>query len=402
MKTIYCLALIGILILVSCNNPSPSKTSDIKTQKAIELPYIIDLEKNLNNIKPIPLSNIGQELEYIPLETGLKSLLGRIRRIEFSDHYIFISDFYKLLQFDRKGKFIRQIGAVGRGPGEYIYVMGFCIYENRNMIYIADYANHLIKEFDFDGKFIRTFKITFGSEQFLVKDTNELIFHLYNGTNLNANSDYSLFITDFEGTPLIKIRKYLLRKSKSGLSIGVTPMFFFKSKFRFMEYGVDTLYTLKDEKFEPYAIFNLGKMKMDPDPSIPIQNSEKDEMFNRLKQRLWIRDILENEQNLFLKLDFGLSDSSKYSVFNKLTGETIFLENNGFLNNVDGGLKFWPKYVYNDSILVDYCDAFALLSQIRRGNSEDLKKKFGNNFLQLVKIGSELDETSNPVLMILK
>jgi hypothetical protein len=401
MKTKYFILLIVTLILVSCDNTRKSKKVDKTTIEHSLLPYSIDLEKNLNNIKPIPLSDIGKELEYIPLETGSKSLLGRIRRIEFSDHFIFISDFYKLLQFDRKGKFIRQIGAVGRGPGEYIYVMGFCIDENRNIIYIADYANHLIKEFDFDGKFIRSFKITFGSEQFLVKDTNELIFHLYNGTNLNADSDYSLYITDFEGTSLNKIRKHLVRKSKSGLSIGVTPMFFFNSKFRFMEYGVDTLYTLKDEKLEQYAIFNLGKMKMNPDPSIPIQNPEKDEMFNKLKQKLWIRDILENKRNLLIKLDFGLSDSSIFGVYDKLTNETTFLKDNGFVNDVDGGLTFWPKYIYNDSILVDYSDASGVLGHIRSVNSAEQKQKYGDKYVQFEKLYRAMDEMSNPVLIIL-
>jgi hypothetical protein len=44
-------------------------------------------------------------------------MIQEISRIEFSDEYIFIKDFKKLLQCDRSGKFIRKIGAEGAKTG---------------------------------------------------------------------------------------------------------------------------------------------------------------------------------------------------------------------------------------------------------------------------------------------
>lgn len=400
MKKAKIYLLISFLVIVSCKHTNTLKIDIEKTEKVVELPYFIDLEKNLNKIKPITLSSIGKELEYIPLETNANSLLRNIYQIVFSDSYIFISDFNKLLQFDRNGKFVRQVGANGRGPGEYINVSGFCIDEKKETVYIIAWGIHTVLEFGFNGKFIRSFNKSFESLQFLVNDTNSFVFRLE--TKVTNDYGFKLYLTDLKGTPLVKIKNYSRRTSKPALILSITPMYFFNDNIQFMQFGVDTLYTLKNEKLEPYAIFNLGKMKMDPDPMIPSQNLGKDDAFDQLKQKLWINKISENVQYLFLGLNYGFSDSSTTCIINKLTLETSFLEDNSFKNDIDGAINFWPKYVYNDSILVDYCEAYVLLNYIHSWDTGERKRMYGDKYLQLEKLGNELKETSNPVLIILK
>jgi hypothetical protein len=82
--------------------------------------------------------------------------------------------------------------------------------------------------------------------------------------------------------------------------------------------------------------------------------------------------------------------------------ETSFLENNGFFNDLDGGIPFWPRYVYNDNTLVDYIDAFKLLkriNEIQDSNSQDKEAKIPQ---QLEMLSKQLTENSNPVLIVLK
>ena len=390
MKQVLFYLLIGSLFISACNNTSPKPNTKNKTVSVI-LPYKVDIETTVNNVKTVPLSTIGKEIEYIPLETNTKSLIKRIVKIEFSKNYIFISDFDRLTQFDRKGKFIRQVGANGRGPGEYIYVMEFCIDENLERIVIKDYGNSLIKVFDFEGQYIKSFKLPFESTNFLVKDTNSILFHLANIADKTKDSNYSLSLTDFYGTPDIKIRKYPVRKNS--LNIGKMPLYYFIDSIRFMEFGVDTLYTLKNNKLEPYVIFNLGNVKMDPDPNIPIRNPERNVMLDQLIKKLWICDILENKEYVFIKLKCGLSDSSKISVFNKHTLETSFLDRNGFINDLDKGITFWPRYIYHDSILVDYQDAYKFLEIIKSNN-----QIVGYEGI----LSKGLTETSNPVVIVVK
>ena len=39
--------------------------------------------------------------------------------IPFAEGHLFVCDYNKLLQFTPEGKFVRQIGKAGQGPGEY-------------------------------------------------------------------------------------------------------------------------------------------------------------------------------------------------------------------------------------------------------------------------------------------
>jgi hypothetical protein len=90
-----------------------------------------------------------------------------------------------------------------------------------------------------------------------------------------------------------------------------------------------------------------------------------------------------------------------YGVFNKQTLETIFLQDKAFINDLDGGMPFWPKYIYNDSTLVDYTDAYKILQAIDEQRSKAKNKKERNMSELLEMLGRQLDENSNPVLMVI-
>jgi hypothetical protein len=399
MKTNYLLPLIVIIFLVSCNNPKLSKAIDIKTQNSIELPYNIDLENNIDVDKSVPLSTMGKELEYIPLETTKSSMLTKINRIELSADFIFISDFNKLLQFDRKGKFIRQVGSNGRGPGEYIYVLDFCIDEKGKKVYVIAWGINDILEYDFVEKFIgKSSTLPFNSKQVFVNDSSGFVFHIWDAPDTTIASKNNLYITDPKFNILFKIKRHFIRNSNLG--IGTTPMYFYNGSLRFEQFGVDTLYTVKKDKLEPYAIFNLGQIKMDPNVIFPRPGSLQ-EISDQLKDKLWINDVKENKNFLFIKLEYGLSDSSKNLIFNKQTSEIASLENNGFTNDIDGGIPFWPDYIYSDSILVDYYDANSFLNKIGKVDSEQQKVKYGDKYIQVEKLANILDKLANPVLTIL-
>ena len=259
MKTIYFLSLIGFL-LFSCDNSRTTNAVDLDIKNIKGPPYNIELEKNLHNLKSVPLSFIGKDLKYIPLETTNSSVLERIKGIKLSGEYIFISDFNKLLQFDREGKFIRQIGSNGKGPGEYIYVSDFCLDEERKKVYILAWGINAILEFDFRGKFIgRSSKLPFNSSQVLVNDSSGFVFHVSDPPTNTNDSKNNLSFTDFECNSLFDIKRHFIRNSN--FLVGRTTLYFSDGLLRFQQFGVDTLYTVKKEIMEPYAIFKLGLLK---------------------------------------------------------------------------------------------------------------------------------------------
>ena len=53
----------------------------IKDKSNNVIPYYIDIEKNINNIKSVNLSEIGSSLEYIPLETSTDLIIGSLNKV---------------------------------------------------------------------------------------------------------------------------------------------------------------------------------------------------------------------------------------------------------------------------------------------------------------------------------
>jgi hypothetical protein len=376
--------LLGMIIITSCNNSKNPNSADNKVVKSIDLPYLIDIEQNLEATKAVPLSSIGKELEYIPLETNPECMIQKIQHISFSEDFIFIADYTKILQFDRKGKFLRQIGANGRGPGEYSGITGFCIDQKNKKVFVNQCNSGCeILEYDFNGAFIKSFNQPWRSYQFIVYDTTGIIFHLTHDNDSTVYSKYNFYITDHEFTPIHKIKRNFIRKSN--IAARKIPLYYFNNILHFKQYTVDTLYTLENEKPKPYAIYRLGKSKLNPNIMFDGRNPNVAEMIKEIKNYFEISKILENENYLFTNIAFGVADSSKYCIFNKKSNETTIIQDVGFKNDIDGGIRFWPEYIYNDTILVDYVDAFNLLKKIIPA---DLR--------------SRISETSNPVLMILK
>lgn len=353
-----------------------------------DLPYILDIKNNIKNLKVANLSSIGKELSYIPLETSPQCLIQQIDKILFSDSYIFINDGRKrLLQFDKNGKFIKQIGSQGRGPKEYYYMMDFCLDETSKEIFIISDRNKL-SVFDFDGIFKNSYKLTFRPSQIVKKDQNSLMYHL---ANVPGKNDPSWIITNKQGVLSTIILNNIKRLNQPGFIVLYTPLFLFNKTVHFMEFGIDTLYYFKDTQRKPYAVFFLGDFKMDTDPLIS-PSSIKDE---KLLNKFWVESILETSEFLFIKFNRGITNGKICGVYNKKTNTVTFLKDDAFRNDLDGGVLFWPKQIMNDNILIDYIDAFDLL----KPQPGTLIKKESARLSTLKK---KLTETSNPVLIILK
>jgi hypothetical protein len=343
------------------------------------IPFSIDIKKNFKNFETINLSEIGKEISYLPLETSSLCLIEVIEKVLLSKSFIFINDAQKrLLQFDRTGKFIRQIGSKGRGPEEYLYVYDFCINELTSEIYIFGYDKMVI--FSFDGKFKKANKLSFRIADAILLNNTSLMFHLPNAPGRSYFNVYSWIITDMQGTPIQRFKNHVMRVNNVGVS--KTPIYVFEGSARFMEHGIDTLYYFKDAIKSPYVLFSFGDLKMDPDPLISPENAKVNE---GLKNKISIWTILENEEFLFFKFSKGGSNNALFAIYRKKTEEFTFLKDDVFKNDLNGGGKFWPKQITDNKILIDYVDAFTFL---KSDASKKLKYK--------------LTETSNPVIIFLK
>ena len=388
--------LIAHLLALSIFLIRPNQEWSVPSSNKLNPPYLINIQKNIGNIKLMNLSDICKNIIYIPLETKQESLISEIDALEFSNSYIFVSDYKKLLQFDSNGKFIRKIGNQGRGPQEYLNIYNFCIDENAEEIYVLNQNGFLI--FDFDGKFKKSYKLTFRPAQMILKDEISIMFHFYNISSPKIDNTISWVITNNQGIILQSFKNTLRRYNQPGISIGRTPFYKFGDSVHFMEFAVDTLYYLDGTQKIPYAVFYLGNLKMDPDPLITY--AAREEVSKRLRDKFYIHLARENKSFIFIDLAKGLSNSHLNLIFNKTTYETFVLKDNGFQNNLDGGISFWPRYVFNDNMLVSYVEAFDLLKGIKQIQSDKSKAKAMSK--QLVSLSKTITGESNPVLIVVK
>ncbi len=94
-----------------------------------------------------------------------------------------------------------------------------------------------------------------------------------------------MIILDSVGNTLTKIKNHH-RLTGKGIVILNTPMYYFMNTIRILEPEVDTLNIVKQDTIESYAIFNLGKMRMEPHPDLSLAENEEREALNRLKEKL--------------------------------------------------------------------------------------------------------------------
>lgn len=101
---------------------------------------------------------------FLPSEdvTGNYSLYqANAIKIDHDDN-VFILDAgnNRIMKYDKKGKFLQQIGRVGQGPGELLDPINFDI-DDEGTIYVWNYGNSRIEIFDGNGNYIHSFKILF-------------------------------------------------------------------------------------------------------------------------------------------------------------------------------------------------------------------------------------------------
>jgi len=137
--------------------------------------YSIDLDREKE--ASAPLSSLYKSVRTIILETGDDCMIGRISAIQVFDNHIFILDSRvakSLFVFDSKGKFIRKIGNIGQGPGEYVEVQDFTLDTESCMIYLYD-ARNRVHTYQFDGTYLNSITMD-------APDSQSMFIQYYNGS----------------------------------------------------------------------------------------------------------------------------------------------------------------------------------------------------------------------------
>jgi hypothetical protein len=137
--------IVAILLAMSCSNNKGN--SDL-----LVIPVDID------TANPAPLSEIAEEINAVELELTDESLLSKVQQVLLSDEFIIVLNNnrgdYKILLFDNKGKFIRQIASKGQGPGEYTGIIKNIALDSNNKRLFINTRTKIIC-YGLEGNFIK-------------------------------------------------------------------------------------------------------------------------------------------------------------------------------------------------------------------------------------------------------
>ena len=380
-------------------------------QSFCQIKYQINLADNFNKKSTIKLSSVANRIKYIPLETNPDCILGRDYKVELTEKYIFIFDYLNLYRFSITGKFLNKIGYKGRGPGEYMRLgAGFAIDDIQKEVFLLDFERKKILVYKYDGTFLRDLKLQFIG-QFISHINRKYIIHNNMFYNFFANNKptFELEVIDFEGNQINQFESTLDRNKKYGLLL-YPPHFFQYYNLTYYKTPLnDTIFCFASPREKnPYAIVSTGKYKRD----------EKDSDFRAgefvtNERSIVVVSVEENNQYVFV---IYVKGEEYRFVYNKNTkeGTNVYIglknliENKreanytkGLVNDLDGGFPFWPRKIQNDSILIDYRDAyeFKFLDDNWFRGKEILNK---NQMEKLKKFSKTIDEMGNPVIIIAK
>jgi len=167
---------ICFFLFTMCQNGKNERKTD-RTIKPDSL-IVINIDK-LNFERPILFSSVFQNIKILALETKEDCLIGKINQLEMSDDTLFILDSYSakaLFLFDNNGKYLKKIGKIGKGPGEYSHISSFSLDLKKRQIQILDPQQQKIIIFSTQGKLINEIKLSGNMLPIQIATQDELIY----------------------------------------------------------------------------------------------------------------------------------------------------------------------------------------------------------------------------------
>jgi len=208
-------------------------------------------EKSVNIVVnpnvPMAAGDFIEACKEIRLSNSDSCLISNIKGVRMSDDYIALLSSGQIFLFDSSGIFLRRIGGVGHGRGEYISVSDFHLYEDKVLV-LSTYQNALL-EYAVDGTYVRTHVLDDKYHRFQVLDGRSVVFASENSNDTHSNFVWYDLTTDkVSGSSAYFKNNESLVLSEFNAFVGKKEHLFVCSPFDY------TVYSLKGVGQEPEAV----------------------------------------------------------------------------------------------------------------------------------------------------
>ncbi|GHT21128.1 hypothetical protein FACS189430_00660 [Bacteroidia bacterium] len=355
-------------------------------QRDTKLVKTLDIQSAFTNRRNISLSDIASDIEYVQLETNDNSLIGSIGKVILFNQTFIIYDQQteRILMFDNKGKFLRQIGSKGKGPGEFLQVSDFTVAECDSTICILDDMQQRFLKYGTNGKLV--YGKTLESNPDKLSFLDEALIVQYNFPDFVPNQQYSLSIYDQN----MQVSHRLLNHASEKITANVANIMASHSR-SFFNYVNDTL-TFWECRYDTIYQITKGNeikrkyyLQYSNKPS-PINGFNYDKMSD-INEIDWLR---ETTQYLFIKSTYKSDYLS--IIFFKDADVGVSLKDGSFINDIDSGILFFPEGVAASDVLYKTFSVFEMKTEWEKN-----KRKIPDS---LQKIFDNTQYLDNPCLML--
>jgi len=396
------------IIVLSCGtgrqNPEPVKEYN-RNQF-----FIVNYEEILDQPTEVKLSEIANDVCYVRLETADNCLLHTYADFFFTDDFIFVDNVYYILQFTRDGKFIKQIGKQGRGPGEIGIIRMLSVIDSEKLLIAQTNWARKLYYFNYDGEFLKSLTVPDVRSIRILPDHRQLFYD----TPVWGMEKYVFLLRNIDGDTLSVVNNHYKWENQIGYSSSVgyhlfTP-FYETAGTTSMKYMYnDTVYHIMNDSIIQEYLLNMGKYKLPDENRIEVSGGGF-ELFKEKSKGYRFAVSMEANEKIYIASE-EYSDSKEQHQWNMIYDRRsgagkLVVDSQGYpgklINDIDGGSDFWPRGKVNDSTLY----VPILPHQITgKKNSEKFAKNEAMNYQgkrQFLEMIGSLDENDNPVLMIVK
>lgn len=310
----------------------------LQCQKEKQLQQI---DVDIKSISTVNLSEIAKNSTSVILETNDSCLLSTITDVVSAGNYYFVLS-SNIYQFDKKGKFVRQVGRQGKGPSEYLYINAITADETNGILYVATGQQLLC--FDFNGALLKEMAYRKFVEN--MECSNDELLVIASKMAIKQNEGYRNETKLYRLNRELKCNDSILVKSvnfKSASGV-LFPQANYISDLRnqrFLYFPVllpetvlrDTLYEIKDNQLHPSLRLNID--------GVIVKGDTKN---------LSVMNIYRSSRYLFL--EYALKDGPRFFCADLKINRTMNMRD-GFTDDLDhtGIAKLRPLNLKSDLML---------------------------------------------------
>ena len=369
-------------------------------------PTFVNLEEALGNEREFLLSELATDIRHVQLETREDVLISS-RGSFTGDPVIMTPEGFLLITqnksplhiFDSEGRFIRRIGSIGRGPGEYStgYFTVYC--SELRHIYIKNSYGGDILEFDWEGNLVKKFRAEADLLNFQIieeglflgalsvfpqHDTLGYNYILFNdqGETVKSITVDGNAVVDLAPPGSAHVQGYIMTplfgKGEKGININTLRN--------------DTIFTV-DKKGNLYYSLTWDKGRYTPDFPMHMAPNYRDRADNYLQTQ----SIAETKQYWYLSC--MLEKRVHRILLDKRDGTAFKVSR--VTNDLDGTLTHLPGFNTQGDKVIRLTDPVLLKKSLSAGNSDPENLKYPERYRAYREMVEAMKEDDNPVITII-